>query len=440
MSNDHTNTKFKKLLDKLQQDSWQLELLISGFAIYGLFTGVELLKEPVVNAAVLNHSLKFSFLTITLFSFYILIFNLLIHVVLRGLWIGALGLRYISGDIDFESLNYQPRFKNYLKKKIVSFDKYVATLENYCSVVFAISFLLVFYLISFFIIALVIGLINIFIIENEDLPNFFRNVIGNLLLILVLFGTFLNLVDFFTQGFLKKKKILSKIYFPFYWVYSYLTLSFLYRPLLYNFLDNKFGKRVSYFLIPTYIVILFIGSINYKISNFIDLNRPIKFHTMQNKNYENMLTEKYDYVHSTTIQSKIIVENYINVFSVFTDKTENNIFKFHPKIKPINDLRGYTTIFGIIKNLGSLNKKDSLQLRYLEIYNNMHQLYVDSILYKTEFLITKNNKGQLGFETFINIKNLSEGKHVLKVQRLELKEKDTLKKIDVIIPFWHYKK
>ncbi|MGB5377935.1 hypothetical protein [Muriicola sp.] len=37
MSNNPQDTKFKQWLDILQQESWQLELIISGFAIYGLF-------------------------------------------------------------------------------------------------------------------------------------------------------------------------------------------------------------------------------------------------------------------------------------------------------------------------------------------------------------------------------------------------------------------
>ena len=67
-----------------------------------------------------------------------IILNLIIHVVLRSLWIGALGLRYISGDIDIEKLNYSKRFTNYLKKKIGSFDDYIEKLEKLCSVIFAI--------------------------------------------------------------------------------------------------------------------------------------------------------------------------------------------------------------------------------------------------------------------------------------------------------------
>ena len=52
MNNEFTNKKFRKLLDKLQQDSWQLELLISGFAIFGLFSSLETI-EIIINKAVI---------------------------------------------------------------------------------------------------------------------------------------------------------------------------------------------------------------------------------------------------------------------------------------------------------------------------------------------------------------------------------------------------
>ena len=145
MSKDYNNPAFKKLLEKLQEESWQLELLISGFAIFGLFTAFPKILTALNVARYEEFKYYFPLLFIALMACAILIFNLLIHVILRGLWIGALGLRYVSGDIDFESLNYQHKFSKYLKRKIVSFDKYVATLENYCSVLFAVSFLLIFY-------------------------------------------------------------------------------------------------------------------------------------------------------------------------------------------------------------------------------------------------------------------------------------------------------
>ena len=146
MSNNPQDIKFKNWLDILQQESWQLELIISGFAIFGLFA----IKEPIqinVLEAEIQRNIYASFLWQGLMmSWLIITFNLVIHVVLRGLWIGAIGLRYVSADIDYEKLNYSKKFTRHLQKRIGSFDNYVATLEKYCSIVFAVTFLLVFYL------------------------------------------------------------------------------------------------------------------------------------------------------------------------------------------------------------------------------------------------------------------------------------------------------
>ena len=156
------------------------------------------------------------------------------------MWIGALGLRYVSGDIDYDSLNYSQKFTNYLKIKVGSFDKYIGTLENYCSVIFAVSFLLIFYVLAITFTILAITLIATQLIDNDDLPNWLSQGVGITLVVFIVIGMFFTLIDFIKLGFLKKKKWISAIYFPMYWVFGFITLSFLYRPLVYNFLDNKF--------------------------------------------------------------------------------------------------------------------------------------------------------------------------------------------------------
>ena len=142
MGQDYTKPEFKQLLQKLQEESWQLELLISGFAIFGLFTAYPTIAERAEEASNGKQVYNFVIYFVAQISCGILIFNLLLHVLLRGLWIGTLGLRYVSGDIEYEELKYSEKFTNFLKKKVGSFDKYIATLENYCSIIFAISFLL----------------------------------------------------------------------------------------------------------------------------------------------------------------------------------------------------------------------------------------------------------------------------------------------------------
>ena len=343
MQNDYTKPEFKKLLQKLQEESWQLELLISGFAIFGLFTAIPIISENFNDAQNSQQIYKFVVLLIALISCSILIFNLLLHVLLRGLWIGALGLRYVSGDIDYDSLKYSQKFTKYLKKRVGSFDKYIGTLENYCSIIFAVSFLLIFYVLAITFTILAIALIATQLINNDNLPNWLSQGVGITLVLFIIFGMFFTVIDFITLGYLKKKKWTSKIYFPIYWVFSFITLSFLYRPLVYNFLDNKFGKRLSFSLVPFYILIALGTSLNYNVSNYIVTDMTSNDFVANNNNYEDLINNKNGFIDNVAIQSKIISDNYVKVFVLYSENIENRIFDFNPLLKPEEDRRGLKT-------------------------------------------------------------------------------------------------
>ncbi|NER15969.1 APC family permease [Spongiivirga citrea] len=441
MSTDYTKTSFKKLLEKLQEESWQLELIISGFAIFGLFTALDPIGIAATEARNVENPAGYITLNIALISCFILLFNLLLHVILRGLWIGALGLRYVSGDIDYEALNYSPKFTKYLQKKIGSFDRYIGTLENYCSVIFAISFLLIFYVFSFTLIILCIFLVANYIISSDDLPGYISNGLGIPLLLFIVFGMLLTFFDFITQGWLKKKQWISKIYFPVYWVFSFITLSFLYRPLVYNFLDHKFGKRLSFILVPLYIIILFASSLYFKNSNYFETSDVSNSIYANNRNYENLLEDKDDvFINRAAIPSKVITKPYLQVFIVYDDGLEDAVFDFNQGIEPEEDDRGLH--FDLQFNNGNntpRRNRDSIKLEYLKTFNEIVTIKIDTVKYKSDFILAQSRKDELGFETFVNLKGLEEGKHYLDVQRKRIWRKDTSDWRIARIPFWYYK-
>jgi len=439
VNNDYKDPKFKKWLDQLQQESWQLELIISGFAIYGLFMAYEPLSLSAKIAKNEQHLYQLIISMIGLIACSILIFNLLLHVVLRGLWIGALGLRYVSGDIDYDKLNYSPIFTNFLKNKIGSFDRYIAILEDYCSILFAISFLLIFYVLGIVVSFISIALIAVYLIDNKA-DNTFLNVFGIVLVLVILLGMLLTLIDFIGQGILKKKKWIAKIYFPIYRLFSFLTLSFLYRPLVYNFLDNKFGKRVTFMLIPIYAVIIWIASIEYQNSNYIEIDRSSSSYFANDRNYDDQLIGKDKFIRIASIPSKLIYSPYLNIFIDYTENLENQIFNYHSSLKPEKDARGlnFNKLFSSDHFIG-FKKKDSLALEYLQAFNEMIIIKIDSINFDAEFIFSSNKKQNMGFESFLNIKELNEGKHLLKINRKKISKKDTVIVQNVSIPFWYYK-
>ncbi len=439
MNNDYNNPAFKKLLQKLQEESWQLELLISGFAIFGLFTAYEPLSVSAQEAKNAEQIYKFIISIVALISCAILIFNLLLHVLLRGLWIGALGLRYVSGDIDYEELNYSQKFTKYLKKKVGSFDKYIATLENYCSIIFAISFLLIFYVLALTFTIITIASIANYIISNDDLPSWVSNGIGIPLVLFVVFGAIITFFDFMTQGLLKKKNWISKIYFPVYWVFSFITLSFLYRPIIYNFLDNKFGKRLSFLLTPLFILLFIATSFRYNKSNYFSDNLYSSSYLLKNNNYEDLIDSKIEDIDKVMIQSKVIKDPFVKVFVTHNDNIEDRIFYYNPGLKPKEDIRGVTSEIKFGKNWINTLNLDSLRQEYVKTFNDIYFVVIDSLKYDTDFIVAKTKKGTLGFETYVGISSLNEGKHLLDLRRYRVEKKDTTILRIARIPFWYYK-
>lgn len=314
-----TKSFFKEWLEKLQQESWQLELLISGLALFGIFEAKPWIAKfgYYVNSNIADGIIStvfnaFSFIISV--GWWIFFINLLLHVILRSLWIGAIGLRYISSEIEYDDLNYSELFTNYLRKRVGNYDDFIERLEKICSVLFAYTFLLFLLFLSFtlfFIWIPVVGsIVDSFISLDENSISTF--VVGILSFIYVSIGSIV-FIDFLSVGWLKKTKdpVVSRIYLVIFRFYSTITLSFLYRPLLYNFVDHPYTRRLFYLSIP-YMLAIFIGPLlvsNYprpyydSVSNMDrgELIRTCFYEDLKNKAILNSVGDKqYDWKHCSS--------------------------------------------------------------------------------------------------------------------------------------------
>lgn len=263
---DDTNKKkasFSDWLELLQQESWQLELLVSGFALFGIWESRHMLKR--FDAYIGSHSPEEISTLFLLIGFYLLLkaawgiffINLLIHVVLRGLWIGAIGLRYVSGEIDYSTLGYNEKFEDYLTRRVGRFDTYIEKLEKVCSVIFAYTFLLFFIFLSSVMVLVHLILLGVL---TGYLSELGWGGLGITLICIYLILGFVVLIDFLTIGSIKKVRsnAFATAYGFVYRFYSYTTLSFFYRPLLFNFFDYKYTRRLFWFSVPYVILVLFL--------------------------------------------------------------------------------------------------------------------------------------------------------------------------------------
>ena len=267
--NDSTDRRPGNLtswLDSLQAESWQLELLVSGFAIFLLLGGVDWVYSLELDIMLLQEAgdgyglLLFVYLTARI-AYLALIVILIVHVILRGLWIAAIGLRYVSGDIEYDQLKFQPRYRERLRNSIGSFDDYIEGLERYCSLAYALAFLLLFLFLSLSSWMTVTYVVQ----ESWRWITGATSRSGSLLntsdiVTAIPFGMgVIYLFDFATLGLLKRNRIVGKIYYPIYVVMGWITLARLYRPLYYNLIDQRFGRRIAR-LLPVAVVVILLGT------------------------------------------------------------------------------------------------------------------------------------------------------------------------------------
>ena len=78
-------------------------------------------------------------------------------------------------------------------------------------------------------------------------------------------------------------------------------------------------------------------------------------------------------------------------------------------------------------------KQDVFNDTYLNTFEEKYQVSIDATVYHTDFVIN-----ELGFESYIGIENLADGKHTIELQCFTHKDDDSLISIRKI-PFWYYK-
>lgn len=429
--------KFKKWLDKLQEDSWHIELIITGFSLFGLVNLLDFLSDKIIEVRHLQNPQTVLVYIWIKTAAWVLIFNLCIHVIARGLWVGCLGLRSVSGEIDFKALNYSPKFTSFLEKKVGSFDRYILRLENFCSSLFAITFLLLFYLISLFIFIIILVQISS-LIEGENV--YLSNALKTILIVLFV-GAIINLIDFFGVGWLKKRKWTSKLYFPVYRFFSLVTLSFLYRPLIYNLLDHKQGRRISAMLVPVYLIIFIISGYNYKASSFLANYEKTTHNFINFENYEDQLEGK-KFASNLLIPSKVIEKPYLDVFYRFKDNIEDTLVKYNAFLDSLktskNLKRGYaSTWINISVNPLKEDEKIKILDEYLQTFNELYALKINDSFVETRFVLTKKQNKQLGFQAVLPIQHLKAGAQLLTLyfQPQSINQKE---KLLITLPFWYY--
>ncbi len=416
-------TELSTWLDYLQRESWQLELLISGFVVFLLIGGWEPVKDLEYDLRLLfNASKSYFYLSFLYYVFrtaYVtLIFCLLFHVILRGIWIAAIGLRSVSGDIDYDRLAYQPKFKNRLRQRLGSFDGYIERLERNCSVIFTLAFLIFFCFLSlatWAIFAIAVQASYLWLTGMSYQGGGILGGAGFVSLAVLVIGL-VYLLDFVTLGFLKRVRWLSRPYYYLYVFMGWVTLARLYRPLYYNLIDHKFGRMLALSLPVVILLILALVSVKQvKYTYFPAMVEDGKVWLDYN-NYDDESPNLYDQLWRTSLASRYPENNYVRAFIPYRPSYDNAPLQ---QIDPQLEISQYTGIK--LQGAFTLGKRYNPQADYqamLDAFAELHQLSInDTLLLDIPPLFKIHpERRQPGVEYMIPVHDLPIGRHRLKVQ------------------------
>lgn len=448
---DRSDSKLRRWVSNLQLESWQLELLITGFSIFLLASSLDEYERfrsamvfdrlsPGSSSSNPLFALSGIFLLNTIpWALRFFLINLLIHLLLRGFWIGIVGLSSVSSVIDFDGLKLRGKFRKFIPSKVRSLDELIVYLDKISSVIFAYTYLLVFSILSvmivFMIMIAILGLIVWFSAMALHSPIFgILNVVLTLATVLFIVSALLFFIDSLFFSTFKKSGWFSAIYYYIYRFFSVISLSFIYRSIYYHLITNF--KKKEIISVSLVLILCFVAW-----KSFSGWS-PHKFYPEAEGDSPNIVeTRFYDdtrgdqYIKRMSIPSKYVKNGYLEIF-IHYDPAYNMVMQY--KCPEGANLRqefsiadgfraGVEASRDTSKTVDELLAKDvGFEERVIQATQCLAQIFNISIdgesMKGLPFsFYTHPAKGEKGFLVLVDVSGLKRGRHELDVEFLKFR-------------------
>ena len=412
-----TSQKKPKWLRRLEQESWQAELVISGLAIYGALQLPDLI-ETIAQWFVVRTGEGSMMLYLIFFYLMIsanmLIFTFIAHFVLRTVWVGLVGLNSVfPNGINSENPMYSPDFMEKVRQDFPNQNHNIGTLDDVCSGLFAFSayFVLVF-------LAIIIDIVVLFLFKSAlslVVADAVVNIILGLLLGLFFLSVFVNLL--FNNKKLREKEWVKKVHYPLSKWQGRALLHVFYRPVVrlgYMFVTNI--NLQQYVGVTFFFFIAVLGVTMSQLlsgSSVIFLNKKDIMYDKYARTdrtypdvYENLRTPEDGRILSATIESEQVTGEFLRVFVP--------VFKGEEAV--------IDRVCGSFEKDEKLSKEENRQKSrqfWVDCYTQYHRFFINDSLYQVD-LVKHNhrNKNENGVLSYIPTSGFQEGKNVLRVEKV----------------------
>lgn len=424
-------------LQTVEQNSWQIEILISGGLLITLYHIPDIINNWMTKV-VTDSQLTTSILLIFLMSLIVskaLLIGFGANLLFRASWLASLGVHYaFPKGIDYNNLEYSEEIKNRLSHKYRPTAK-VLYLERLSSLSYSLAIVFTVFAVG----AMLITLLLYFTVFEPLLPaEIYDSKPFGFSVLAVVVVISLGAIDHFLFTKLKNKDSWQGPLMRFSKIVSFLNLSFLFKHEWLVLTSNikRWKLYLTGFGFFAAAILLSMNDISWSTlslgftnpldhRDFTQVSQP--WLSLQNSEYaENY--EKGQYMSNATIPSEIVKHNYLPLFLPYDQWYDISLHNLFMKDSIIWDVENAEE---------KVNNKENYQ-KIQSVFNQSFGVKIDNVLQDSlKWYIREHpNNAQLGFSTILDIDSIDRGHHFLQISY----RVHRTQRIDTFglryIPFW----
>ena len=399
-----------KWLQRLKDESWEAELLVSAIAIFGtfqLFGLVDWVTNKYIQFLPFEQYIYGYFIVfLGLLAISILVSMFVIHFFLRAYWIGLVGLNSVFPDYGLEDSAYSKIYTEKILSILPKQEDTIQKVDELCSVIFSAAFtiLLIYaYLaISMSLYLLVYNLLLDYVPASILLIPL--AVVGFILIFQIFFGVVANL-----KRFKNNVTVQTWLFIAVKWA-SKVTYGPLYKNLLQVSMvfGSNFKKKKSLIFL---VLLFFVSGISVAVVKVNDTN--IFYLIRQDVYYLDQMHVSYYYDQNPDNSFLITPQIQSDIIESTTVKLFIPIFK--------NERNYQTDTCGEFNADEELTKKENNGLArkfYLDCYSKYNSVKLNGSPLAVDFLKKDHQtSGQFGIVAFIDKQLLRKGENIIEVTK-----------------------
>ncbi|CAM1367751.1 hypothetical protein [Tenacibaculum xiamenense] len=409
------NNEVKNWLQRLKDESWEAELLVSAVAIFGtfqLFDGINWITNFFIDTVNPNQYFTAYFICFFgLIAVSALAAMFVIHFFLRAYWVGLVGLNSVFPDYSLEDSAYSKIYTEKILSILPKLKDSIQKVDELCSVIFSIAF--TFLLLYGYIAVFSSVYLLLYNILSEYVNSYLLMIPGMFIALSLIVQIVVSVFANFKNN--KEKENLQLLNFKVVKFVSMISFGPIYKNILQvsMIFGSNFKKKKSL----VYLVFVFLVSammvavvqlpktnILYFVKHRLSANYDV--HKTYADYYKDS-NQQVDFLLSPEIESDFIERNTLEVFIP--------IFDYEDSLRE--------TVCGTYEETSSNSRKDKRKYRALylkECYKKYHRIFLNGEKIEVTFIRYNNHHrtNQFGIVSFIDISKLPIGLNEIKIEKV----------------------